>query len=336
MTLCLARLSLLFVLTFLPLATLAEYTLHWGRSSDSLTLDPMSLNDGPTHTMAHQIYEPLLLRNQAGALEPALATDWATAPEDPTVWIFNLRQGVQFHGGEKFDADDVVFSFERAQSENSMMQGLLDSVTEVRAVDPYTVEIVTKAPNPILPVNLTDIFIMSKDWAEANDTVAVQNFFENETTFAAANTNGTGPYMLVSYKPNVETVMTIHRDYWGKDQFPLDVTDIVSPVLESAMHTPALLAGRLQFSQDVPAQDLERLADAPNLIVRSAPQNRTILLGMNVSERALDAAETDADNPLSDLRVRQAMNLAIDRGAINRQVMLGQAHPAGMIAPPFV
>jgi len=121
-------------------------TLRWARSGDALTLDPHAQNEGPTHTVRHQIYEPLIIRDVTGAFEPALATDWAPSADDPNVWVFNLREGVKFHDGADFTAEDVVFSFERAKQPNSDMKELIGSITEVRAVDDYTVEIVTDGP----------------------------------------------------------------------------------------------------------------------------------------------------------------------------------------------
>ena len=108
-----------------------------------------------------------------------------------------------------------MFSFERAKQPNSDMKELIGSITEVRAVDDYTVEIVTDGPNPILPSNLTNLFMMDKDWTEANDTVNVQDFEGGEITFATTNTNGTGPYVLQSREPDVKTVMVRNEDYWG-------------------------------------------------------------------------------------------------------------------------
>src|SRR6056297_147161 len=93
-------------------------TLRWARAGDSLTLDPHAQNEGPTHTLAHQIYEPLIIRDTTGAFQPALATSWAPKEGDPNVWVFNLRQGVAYHDGADFKAEDVVFSINRAQSEN--------------------------------------------------------------------------------------------------------------------------------------------------------------------------------------------------------------------------
>ncbi|WGH80205.1 ABC transporter substrate-binding protein [Jannaschia ovalis] len=312
-------------------------TLRWARAGDSLTLDPHAQNEGPTHTLAHQIYEPLIIRDQTGAFEPALATDWAPSAEDPNIWVFNLRQGVTFHDGAAFTAEDVVFSFERAKSETSAMKELLTSITEVRAVDDHTVEFVTDGPNPILPNNFTNLFMMDKDWAEANDVVAVQDIANGQTTFAATNANGTGPYTLVSREPDVRTVLDANPDYWGVGQFPLEVTRIeYMPIQNAATRVAALLSGEVDFIQDVPVQDLSRVADTENLVIKTAPQNRTIFFGMNSGADDIERDDVEGANPLADVRVRQAMNMALNRGAIQQVVMRGQAQPTGVIMPPFV
>ncbi|MFD1508641.1 ABC transporter substrate-binding protein [Lacimonas salitolerans] len=312
-------------------------TLRWARAGDSLTLDPHAQNEGPTHTLAHQIYEPLIIRDMTGAFQAALATDWAPKEDDPNVWVFNLRQGVTFHDGADFTAEDVVFSINRAKSDDSDMKELLTSITEVRAVDDHTVEFVTDGPNPILPSNLTNLFMMDKDWAEANNAVKVQDVEGGEQTFATTNTNGTGPYVLVSREPDVRTVLTLNEDYWGMDEFPLDVTEITyTPIQNAATRVAALLSGEVDFIQDVPVQDLTRVGNTDGLVVKTAPQNRTIFFGMNVGADDLENDNVEGANPLADVRVRQAMNMAINREAIQQVVMRGQSAPAGMIAPPFV
>ena len=127
--------------------------------------------DRPTRSRTR--FTSLIIRDVTGAFEPALATDWAPT-DDPNVWRFNLRQGVTFHDGAAMTAEDVVFSFERAKTEDSDMKELLNSIVEVRAVDDHTIDMVTDGPNPILPNNLTNLFIMDKDWTEANNAVKVQ------------------------------------------------------------------------------------------------------------------------------------------------------------------
>lgn len=329
----------------LSLATLAtgafadghSETLKWARAGDSLTLDPHAQNEGPTHTLAHQVYEPLIIRDQTGAFEPALATDWAPSDEDPNVWVFNLRQGVTFADGAAFTAEDVVFSFTRAKSETSAMKELLTSIVEIRAVDDHTVEFVTDGPNPILPSNFTNLFMMDKGWAEENDVVAVQDIANGETTFAATNANGTGPYTVASREPDVRTVLEANPDYWGVGAFPLAYDRIeYTPIQNAATRVAALLSGEVDFIQDVPVQDLSRVDGTDGLVVKNAPQNRVIFLGMNMGADDLERDNVDGANPFADVKVRRAMNMAINRGAIQQVVMRGQSQPAGMIAPPFV
>lgn len=318
-------------------APVSAETLRWARAGDALTLDPHAQNEGPTHTIRHQMYEPLIIRDTTGAFEPALATEWAPSSEDPNIWVFKLREGVKFHDGSEFTAEDVVFSFERAKQPNSDMKELIGSIMEVRAVDDFTIEMVTDGPNPILPSNLTNLFIMDKGWTEANNTVNVQDFEGGEITFATTNANGTGPYVLTSREPDVKTVMSRNEDYWGRDQFPMEVTEIVyTPIQNAATRVAALLSGEVNFLQDMPVQDLARVDAADGLVVKQAPQNRVIFFGMNQGADDIEADNVDGANPLADARVRKAMSMAINRDAIRQVVMRGQSEPAGMIAPPFV
>jgi peptide/nickel transport system substrate-binding protein len=312
-------------------------TMRWARAGDSLTLDPHAQNEGPTSALAHQIMEPLVMRDMTGAMVPALATEWAVSAEDPNVWVFKLREGVTFHDGAAFDSEDAVFSFERAMTPDSDYKELLASVKEVKANGPYEFHIVTDGPNPIMPSNLTNLFILDKGWAEANNAVKVQDFEGGEETFAARNANGTGPYMLVSREPDTKTVLKAYDGYWGKGEFPMQVTEIIyTPIQNAATRVAALLSGEVDFIQDVPVQDLGRVADADGLDVRTAPQNRVIFFGMNQGDADLATDDVDGKNPFADKRVREAMLMSINRDAIRQVVMRGQSQPAGVAMPPFV
>jgi peptide/nickel transport system substrate-binding protein len=312
-------------------------TLRWARAGDALTLDPHAQNEGPTTALNHQIMEPLLMRDMTGQIVPALATEWAPSKDDPNVWSFKLREGVTFHDGAEFDSEDVVFSFNRAMTPDSDFKELLASVKEVRATGKYTFEIVTNGPNPIMPSNLTNLFIMDETWAKANNAVKVQDYEGGEDTHAARNANGTGPYILVSREPDAKTVLTINENYWGMGEFPMQVTEIIyTPIQNKATRVAALLSGQVDFIQDVPVQDLARVAGADGLQVITAPQNRVIFFGMNQGDADLKADDVDGKNPLADVRVRRAMSMAINRDAIRTVVMRDQSIPAGVAMPPFV
>jgi peptide/nickel transport system substrate-binding protein len=325
---------------FLGLAMAADAadarSLKWARTGDALTLDPHAQNEGPTHNLMHQIYEPLLIRDATGKVLPTLARSWAVT-SDPTVWEFKLRQGVKFHNGNAFTADDVVFSLERARQPTSDMKGLLSSIEKVSKIDDYTVHIKTKGPNPLLPNYLTNMFIMDKEWSEANNTITVQDYKGKKDNFAVRNANGTGPYQLVSREQDVRTVLKRNDGYWGKGEFPVGITDITYLMIKAdATRVAALLSGEVDFVQDVPVQDIDRVGKTANIKINLGPENRTIFFGMDVASPELQTSNIKGKNPFADKRVRQAINMAIDREAIKRAVMRGQSVPAGVIAPPFV
>ena len=230
-------------------------TLRWARQSDALTLDPHSQNQGVTHTFNHHIYETLLDRDVEGNLQARLATDWYVKEGDETVWVFELREGVTFHGGEEFTAEDVVFSIERAKSENSNMRQLHADVESVAAVDDHTVEFQMAGPSPLYPNNITNTFIMDKGWSEANDLQEVQDFAAGEENFAVRNTNGTGPYVLAERDPDVRSVLTVNENWWG--DAPAVTEIIYTPISDNATRVAALLSGEVDLVQDVPVQDIE-------------------------------------------------------------------------------
>src|SRR5262245_58730275 len=118
-------------------------SITWARTGDALTLDPHAQNEGPTHNLLQNVYEPLILRDHTGKALPTLAESWKVT-SDPLVWEFKLRQGVKFHNGNPFNADDVVFSIERALQPTSDMKGIISSIEKATKVDDYTVHLKTK------------------------------------------------------------------------------------------------------------------------------------------------------------------------------------------------
>ena len=306
--------------------TVSAETIRWARAGDAITMDPHAQNEGATHAMNHQIYDSLLQRDMSGSIIPSLALSWAALTDDPNVWRFQLRQGVSFHDGASFDSEDVVFSLNRAMADGSEMKELLSSVKDVRAVDSHTVDIETNGANPLLVNNLSNMFMMDKGWATANDVLTPHDVAKNETNFATMNTNGTGAFILVSRAVDEKTVLKANPNYWGKDLYPNQVTDIIyTPIQSASTRVAALLSGEVDIIQDVPVQDLGRVSGTDGLSVATAAQNRVIFFGLDTVE-----------GPTSNLKVRQAMNIAINRDAIKKIVMRDQSDPTGVIMPPFV
>ncbi|KZR98004.1 Oligopeptide-binding oppA-like protein, partial [Daphnia magna] len=167
--------------TALVLAGAADAkTFRFSTSGDVNGLDPHLNNETPTNAMKHNLYEGLVYRNHKLEVEPALATEWKQT--DPTTWRFKLRQGVKFHDGTPFTADDVIFSVKRNNHAQSDLATYSSTIAEVKKIDDLTVDIVTNGPDPVLLQNLPAVFIMSKTWSEKNNTAApVRGIVGNES-----------------------------------------------------------------------------------------------------------------------------------------------------------
>jgi len=319
----------------LQVAPAEAFTLRWARAVDALTLDPHAEDHGPTHALNHQIYEPLVLRDAAAKLQPALAQQWVQT-SDPRVWEFQLRAGVVFHDGAAFTSDDVVFSLERALAPGSGMRELLSGVEGAEKVGDLTVRIRTRTPSPRLPDHLGTLFIMDEGWARANGAERVPQA-GGQDAVTARNANGTGPYRLVSREPEGRTVLRRFERYWGEGQFPLAVTEIVHARIPShATRIAALLSDEVDFVQDVPLPDIERLRSNGGVRVKTGLENRTVFVGLNVGSPDLKSDKIEDKNPLADRRVRRAMALTVNRARLAERTMHGAALPAGSIVSPLV
>jgi len=143
-------------------ASAQAQTVRIGNQGDALSRDPHSLNEVLRLSVTSNLYEPLAGRNKDLSMRPLLATSWRRLA--PTVWRFELREGVVFHDGSPFTADDVLFSFARAAGEGSDIRSFTNDIKEVRKVDTHAVEIETKGAFPILPDVISQVYVLSKKW----------------------------------------------------------------------------------------------------------------------------------------------------------------------------
>jgi peptide/nickel transport system substrate-binding protein len=313
-------------------------TVRWSAAADANTLDPHSQNIGSVALLLQQVYDPLISRNADLTLRPALATSWTEV--SPTQWRFVLRQGVRFHEGQAFTADDVVFSIERALAPTSNYGIFVDTVERAVKVDDFTVDIFLKLADPILPNKLASIYIMSKPWSEANNATRPQNTRAREEMHTVRNMNGTGGFRLVSREQDVRTVMRRNADWFGwreEGSTNANIQELVfRPIASDATRVAGLLSGEVDFLLDPPLQDLNRLRNAPSVKVLEGPEVRTIFIAMDVFRDELLYSDVRGRNPMKDVRVRRALYHAIDIQAINRTTMRGFSVPTGTFFPPQV
>ncbi len=309
-------------------------TFKWGFQGDVQTMDPHGLFETMTLGFQRNIYEALVWRDRDMVLKPGLAVSWENT--QPDTWVFKLRKGVKFHNGNDFTADDVVFSVERIRTEGSDLKVVAGLIKEAKMIDDYTVAFITPQPNPILPLQMEIFYIMDREWAAENNTLAATNVKGGEEgNYANINANGTGPFMVTERQPDVKTVLVRNPNWWG--EMESNVTEaIFTPIGQDATRVAALIAGDIDLAYPIPVQDWQRLEKAEGVRPITGPEARTIFLGFDQERDELLYSSVKGKNPFKDLRVRKAFFLAIDIEAIQKKVMRGASRPAALMIAPQI
>jgi peptide/nickel transport system substrate-binding protein len=308
-------------------------TFKWASASDIPTWDIHSQNNALGNGVHAMVYESLFYYNAKFELEPILATGYQQLK--PTQLRITLRPGVKFHDGAVFNADDVVFSLNRAMEKTSNYGVYTQGVDKVVKIDDLTVDILTKDPNPVLLRQLTELRMMDRDWAEKNKSTLPKDAKTKEENFAHRHANGTGPFTLKSWNQDVRLVLARHPGYWGK--FDSNVTEIVyTPIKAEATRVAALLSGEVDMVLDPSPSDLVRLRGSAGLKVLDGAENRTMFFGMDQFRDELPGSDVKGKNPLKDTRVRKALYQAIDIQAISKSIMRGLSEPTGTLVSPQV
>jgi peptide/nickel transport system substrate-binding protein len=309
-------------------------TFKWTSASDIPTWDIHSQNNALANGVHASVYESLVYYNsKTFKPEPILATAWKQLT--PTQLRLNLRTGVKFHDGSTFSADDAVFSIQRAMAKTSNFGIYAQGIDRVVKVDANTIDIFTKDPNPVLLNQLTELRMMSKAWAEKNNSTSPKDIKTQEENFAHRNANGTGPFMLKEWQPDQKLVLVKNASWWGKSEG--NVTEIVyTPVKAVATRMAALLSGEVDLVLDPSPQDLPRVRSDAALKVIDGIENRTIFFGMDQHRDELPGSNVKGKNPLKDQRVRKALYQAIDMDTIARVTLRGLGQPTGALVAPQV
>ncbi|MEM7470246.1 MAG: ABC transporter substrate-binding protein [Pseudomonadota bacterium] len=316
------------VLAFAMPAAAAEF--RWAGTTDPQTMDPHAVNSAPVLGFLNNVYEGLVRRGKDMAIEPALATSWEPIGAGEG-WRFTLRQGVKFQGGEDFTAEDVMFSYQRASSEEADTSSWFSPVSEVKVVDDYTIDIMTTAPNPIFPDSIANWMIMDSGWAAANGAERPAKDAEN---FATLNANGTAAFQLVERQPGLKTVLEPFDGWWGEAEHNVSRAEF-TPIQNPATAVAALLSGDVDMINPVPIQDAERLAAGGNATVIKGIEARVIMLGFPHGAAELKyTGDAGKPNPFLDVRVRKAVAHAVNVPAILQTIMRGNAEPASQLVSP--
>ncbi|HSF83544.1 MAG TPA: ABC transporter substrate-binding protein [Anaerolineales bacterium] len=280
-------------------------------------LDPADHRSRLSETVIRNMFDGLVTRDTKSGvhLELAEAMNWL----DDTTLEVKLRQGVKFHDGVEMTADDVVFTFNRIIQENqieypevhtSPRKGLIAPLASVEKVDDYTVLMNFSAPWPPAMQLIVHQQIVPKHYIEE---VGTQGFVENPI--------GTGPFKFVSTQPGFEeVVLESFADYYGgaPDLEPVGPACVTGAIFrtipEASTRVAALLAGEVDIIQSVPAELIDTLAQTPGIQVKTAAGTQPKWMELNVNKP-----------PFDDVRVRQAMNYAIDKDLIIQEIYGGRA-----------
>ncbi len=311
-------------LAALPIPALAqEKVVRFGISMADvpLTTGQPDRGAGAYKFTGYTLYDPLVawemdISDRPGKLIPGLATEWKVNDADKTLWTFKLRDGVKFHDGSAFNADAVIWNFDKVfdtkspqfdQRQASQVRPRLPSVASYRKIDDMTVEVKTKVVDALFPYQMLWFLVSSpaqfeklgKDW----------NKFASEPS-------GTGPFKLARLVPRERAELVRNEAYWNPRRLPKADRMILVVAPEGATRTAALLSGQVDLIETPTPDTVERLTKAGMKIVQNVTPHV-----WNYHPSMLPGS------PWTDIRLRKAANLAIDRNAIV-QLLGGLATPA--------
>jgi peptide/nickel transport system substrate-binding protein len=292
-------------------------TLRMMKSLDAPHYDGQRTTWSPTSDIVNMFQDTLVAMDWDGKTPiPYLAKSW-TISEDGKLYVFKLRDDVTFCSGKKFTAADVIYSFKRLTSSElkAPLAWRAGNIKELRAPDPYTVEYELNEPFADLLLQLTMF------------TTAIHNQESVESLgkdYGIKGIDGTGPWCFESWQPRTEIVLKRHDAYkWGPSMYqnkgPVKFEKLVIKIVpEDSSRVAAMLGGQFDVTHQIPLAFIQQVKAAPNLNVQEAlPNFQLMYYGYKITRPMV-----------ADKRVREAMNIAINRADIVKGIMLGNAEPA--------
>src|SRR5262245_31569975 len=319
-------LALALVITHPSLAATRGGKLVYARYADSLFLDPV-LNDANVDIwILTNLYDTLFEPTGDGKdIEPGLATEWSVS-DDGLTYTIKLRQGTKFSDGAPITAEDVKWSLDRARNpKNGIWNFTLASIDNIEVSAPDSLTLHLKQPDPVL----------IKALATFNTAILPQKPFEGspgstdeeKAKAFAEHPVGSGPFQFESWERNVSMKLKRNPNYWraGEDGKPLPYLDEIEFVIipDDATRILKLQAGEVDAAEFIPYARVAELKNDANLNMQLFPSTKVTFLTVNVRPTFKDGSK----NPMSDPRVRQAMNYAVDKDALIKIVTFDVGKP---------
>jgi peptide/nickel transport system substrate-binding protein len=305
-------------------------SLTMGVGSPVSSLDPHYHQLRSNSEVSQAIFDTLVMTDAQARIRPGLAESWRALGVEG--WEFTLREGITFHDGRPFTADDVAFTLERipgVTGPGASYTGLIRPISRVEVVSPRIIRFYTSSPSPLLPIYMSQVPMLGRTQHQGASTGDFNN---------GRAAIGTGPFRLVSYASGDRIVFGRNEAYWGERAPWAEVTYRI--ITNDTARSAALLAGDVDIIDQVPTSDMARLRQDARFRIAETTSLRIMYLTLDVTRAPpvpLLASSTGAPldrNPLADPRVRQALSLAIDRRMLVDRVMEGSALASGQFMPP--
>ena len=318
--------------TALVTSALAQ-TLTIGVRGGPDSIDPHFTATGSHAEALKHVFDTLVWSGDGLELEPRLAESWKAIND--TTWEFKLRRGVKFHDGSDFTAQDVKFSIERIPTVAGPNPTTIyvRRVKETKIIDPYTLQVITDGAAPTLPNDFIRLFIVSSKAA-----AGLTKESANEAFNSGKAAIGTGPYKYVSWQPKGDLVLARNDAYWGpKEPWARHVR---REIANDAARVAQLKAGQLDLITRVPDTDVATLKRDPKLTVQVVDTVYVFNVELDMRDKANNVSAKDGSaldkNPFLDLRVREAIDMAIDRKALAEIAMEGMGKPVNQMVTPSI
>jgi len=287
-------------------------TLTFATGADPDSLDPQNTQSNPGEQINRMMFENLVRFNAKMQLESALAESW-TSSKDGLTWTFKLRKGIKFHDGTLFDASAVKYFFDRVLGDEKPFKASLYTpvVRSAEVVDPATVRVILKQPFAAF------LFTIAHSAGGIVSPAAHQKWGKD----LALHPSGTGPFKFVEWVKGDHVTMERNDAYWAGA--PSLDRIAVKTVREDQARVLMLESGGADVIVNIPTEDIPRLRKDPRFTVESSPTARALYVTINVAKK-----------PFDDPRVRQALNYAVNREAIVKELFQNHAQlVSGVVAP---